>query len=105
MTHSKEPWKSAARNMPRDGIDACPVYDKNGKCVVDVAWYENGAENADRIVACINFCRQFPTKFLECRQAVNLDHPPEPSHKYEETMRTLSDIPRFSGLMAVQRNE
>lgn len=64
VKHSPEPWNSSGRSIPLDGVDECPVYDANGKSVVDVAWYENGAENAARIVACVNFCRGIPTEEL-----------------------------------------
>jgi len=53
-------------------------------------------EDADarRIVACVNFCREFPTEALEGRQLVYLK---------QAQWESLADMPKFDGLMAVRK--
>lgn len=105
--HSPEPWK----RHTHETIKTEAIYDCNEKCVVDAAWYENHVENADRIVACVNFCRQLPTKFLECMQAVNLQTSfgpidnPDRQNNLDDAQKSLADVERFCGLIAIQRNE
>ena len=49
---------------------------------------------AERIVACVNFCRQFPTDFLAKHEAAFVAH---------NEWQTLGDIPLFTGIVAVMR--
>lgn len=54
-------------------------------------------ETAHRIVACVNFCRQFPTEFLEPRQLLYL----KPG---DSIGRSCDQLPGFYGKMAVVLN-
>ena len=69
--HSPEPWSHLAHNS----LKAEVVYDKDGRCVVDVAWYDNHEDNAARIVACINACAGITTERLasmDLREAIEI---------------------------------
>ena len=64
MNHSPEPWLKLglaifANDDNHDFIARC----------ADRGIEEDHA-NAERIVACVNFCRQFPTEFIKNRQMV-----------------------------------
>jgi hypothetical protein len=72
--HSPEPWTKHGK-----GTYSKPTFvkDANGEEV----WHEEtdrnffpADEDTDRIIACINFCRDFPTEFLEEHQLL---HPTE----------------------------
>lgn len=52
-------------------------------------------ELAERIVACMNFCRQFPTEFLQYRVLVKLT-----GQENGELRGSLGDIPGLDGLVA-----
>ena len=116
MSHAPEPWAryEGDDELPLGGSSVTgpvAIVDANGSPVIpDTPWCPSGID-LDRVVACVNFCRQFPTKFLECRQAVNLsttfgpsDNPDRPNN-LDNAAKSLADVPRFVGLIAVQRNE
>jgi hypothetical protein len=92
MNHSPEPWKVDQTNA---------VVDSNGEYICDSIVGNDepddpggmDPENTRRIVACVNFCREFPTDWLEKHQAVYL--------MGEAKWQTLADIPGFLGLIAV----
>lgn len=68
MSHSPEPWKTEG--------DLAVVWDTRGNLVLRIPSPFEGPEaelaeaNARRVIACVNFCRQFPTDYLEGRQLV-----------------------------------
>jgi hypothetical protein len=90
--HSPEPWK-ARKNAFGDYL----IADSRGSPVIgggtDDA-YSADREDAERIVACVNFCRQFPTAWLQGRQLVRIDDASQLVHK------SLADIEGFDGLVA-----
>jgi hypothetical protein len=96
MTHSKEPWSIGDAPVSIKDASGEPIVILDNEWRIDIA---DG--DLERIVACVNFCRQFPTKFLECRQAVNLPESSSP----EDDLMSLAHSPRFAGVIAVQRNE
>lgn len=56
-----------------------------GETIIDIS-----DEDLRRIAACVNFCREFPTEFLEERQML---------YATKERFETLHDIPLFDGLI------
>ena len=56
MSHSTEPWSWGS-----DSIE-----DADGRTII--ATGEASREDLDRIVACVNFCREFSTKWLQGRK-------------------------------------
>ncbi len=96
MNHSPEPW----RVENRDERDERNVHVVNcfGSCILETDWIPNEEERADycRIVACVNFCRNFDTKFIAKRTAVNLR---------AQGIESLADLPGFDGLMAIVKNQ
>lgn len=99
MTWSPEPWiiDDQGTIVGSDGSEVCDCV-VGSRCADDPAGMDE--ENKSRIVACVNFCRQFPTKFLECRQAVNVPDSSSP----EDDLMSLAHSPRFASVIAVQRN-
>ena len=103
MNHSPEPWKAESAC---DGGDY--ILDANEIPVCGHETEFNGLqlpittppETLQRIVACVNFCRQFPTTFLASHTALNL----APNKTPDDGWRTLADIPNLHGLLAVQKN-
>lgn len=66
MSHKPEPWKHLKRPWMRwDSIE-----DHDGDRIIKSCEDEEGIEEEDahRIVACVNFCREFPTEFLEAHR-------------------------------------
>lgn len=63
MTHSPEPWK--VRTLQGDvGIDDADGLGILGCNSLDLPYVQD-PEDARRIVACVNFCRDIPTEDLE----------------------------------------
>lgn len=58
MSQFGEPWTQENGVIETSYDDRIPPYGTDGMDVND----------AKRICACVNFCRQFPTEFLEKRQ-------------------------------------
>ena len=51
-------------------------------------------DDAERIVACLNFCREFSTKWLQGHKLRFI--------KQGDEIRSAADIPNFDGLVACQ---
>ena len=69
MSEFNEPWTL------KDVFEFSIVNDSNGSLVAD----DEGLfdpEYASRIVACVNFCRQFPTEWLTDRELIKLTGTP-----------------------------
>ena len=98
-THSPEPWGDATtREVKTVGVMwefATTIVDAEGMPIAKAS-----GDNLRRIVACVNFCRQFPTEWLEKREMVYADLTPE-----QEQPITLADTPNFSGLVIVADKE
>lgn len=60
MSHSLEPWRVGTADYL--GEDLRRVEDANGVSVLADCSCEK--DDAARIVACVNFCRGIPTKFI-----------------------------------------
>lgn len=69
MSQFREPWKLSELNE---------VEDSQGNPAPDYP------EDCERVVAAVNFCRQFPTEFLQGRQLVYV--------KDKENIKTAADI-------------
>ena len=101
--HSPEPWQ-------RNSVDPAAIVDANG---LDVLMRHDGCgwpNDADlrRIVACVNFCREFDTKFL---QAHRLKRIPSDAEVYSDPRtwpqpglkRVITDdITDFDSFVAVE---
>ena len=101
MTHSPEPWFiwiGVGRVLIFDAQNAGDDADNRPVAAVDINDYdqlEDAKRDADRIVACVNFCRQFSTEYLTDRQLVYL----KPGD--ELIGKSLNSIEGFDGLVAV----
>ena len=68
MNYSPEPWKLT------DIYQSRFINDANGNGIGSTSnglVAETACANAERIVACVNFCRQFPTEWLAEHQLQN----------------------------------
>lgn len=86
MSHSPEPWgyKTNAKNCHETAeFFACADAGSGGEMSVVSCWvghcpdedktvagWHVSADDAARIVACVNFCRGFPTEFLVGKQLI-----------------------------------
>lgn len=87
MPHSPEPWT---------------VFGNGEYCEIDhacdggvVGCERLNKEDAERIVACVNFCRQFPTEALLNRQLVYV------TDKSEFVGKSCAELEGFDGFVAV----
>ena len=85
--HSPEPW----RTYDCFGDRFAEVFGPSEKISISGS---RAKADARRIVACVNFCREFPTEALEGRQLVYLK---------QAQWESLADMPKFDGLMAVRK--
>jgi len=97
--HSPEPWKLIPMYH-----GAQPTPDAPG-CLLAaddtfIAGYSSdegefllGDPNYQRIVACVNFCREFNTEFLKTHHLKHLTE--------DSGFQSLADVPEFSGLVAI----
>jgi len=102
--HSPEPWEVCGVWHEGDGAGFIAITDAHSEMVGGCWNYTDRGEpvdpterdrvNARRIVACVNFCREFPTEALEGRQLVYLK---------QAQWESLADMPKFDGLMAVRK--
>lgn len=101
-TVSPEPWSIHDFKYNCGQMHSQYVNDASGEIV-------QLHDHLERIVACVNFCRQFPTEFLQSRQIVNLKGSFGPGggeqpNNLEYAATSLADVQRFCGLVAIQRN-
>jgi hypothetical protein len=85
--HSPEPWK--VQEIGR----YVRIVSQDGMVTSDNSFTPTGHEDAARIVACVNFCREFDTEFLEGRRLKRLTA--------EDEVRVAADIDGFDGFVAV----
>lgn len=98
MNHSPEPWTfGEGHEYAQIILDASKKEVLNIRRPVGVMDGKTFMENIERIVACVNFLKEFPTSWLEAHHAVSLAN--------KEQFKTLGDIGGFAGLMAVVRNQ
>jgi hypothetical protein len=101
MRHSPEPWGLAKDDNP--GKFGHRIYcSKNGANTVVGGSHPNDYDHLsladmERIVAAVNFCRQFDTEFLQSHQMFKVSK----GEDGELVAKTLADIPGFDGLVAV----
>jgi hypothetical protein len=93
MSHSPEPWR-------HDEHD-CGLRDADDNLICGGREYWDRAapstDNSERIVAAVNFCRQFDTEFLQSHQMFKVSK----GEDGELVAKSLADIPGFYGLVAV----
>lgn len=100
MNHSPEPWTFTTGLDEETGTRWFAVRDGDRKLVLydsvdsDDSTGEKIEDDFKRIVACVNFLKEFPTSWLEAHHAV-----------YTTDAQTLADIEGFDGLMVVVRNQ
>jgi hypothetical protein len=89
--HSPEPW----RHITGKCLDY--IADANGNSVLGDAALDDpvmpSSEEMERIVACVNFCREFNTEFLKTHHLKHLTE--------DSGFQSLADVPEFSGLVAI----
>ena len=89
--HSPEPWKYVTGQC----LDY--IADANGNSVLGDAALDDpvmpSSEEMERIVACVNFCREFNTEFLKTHHLKHLTE--------DSGFQSLADVPEFSGLVAI----
>ena len=61
MTHNPEPWRMVVSEMSGNPV----VVDLRGRFIA--ASDQDDDPNFERIVACVNFCREFETEWLKAR--------------------------------------
>jgi hypothetical protein len=92
--HSPEPWTVIPYHEYNHDAErithTANVQDARGLIIGSL--YDT-LPNWERIVACVNFCRQFPTDWLQGRQLVRI-------HDASELVgKSLADIEGFDGLV------
>ena len=102
QAHSPEPWSVGTTDIGGEKYNTLfsggnelmlsQSAGYGGETVIDIS-----EDDLRRIVACVNFCREFPTEILEQRRML---------YATKENWGTLADIPGFEGLVpcyAVQK--
>lgn len=88
LHYTKEPWFRAYRENGA-GMYSLDIFDSNGETIAEMAWfpvkggnktYTNREENARRIVACVNACKNISTEDLE-NYCQNIDEINMDKHK------------------------
>lgn len=93
--HAAEPWKCFDRSITESEvtiIDSEGYERLNSEKGCQTEW---AAANFPRIVACVNFCRQFDTEFLRARQLMKITGKDETTE-----VLTADKIPGFEGFVA-----
>jgi len=99
MSHSPEPWK--VHNLLKNYVF---VLDANNKEIVhETGRIEDGwtfdLADAERIVACVNFCRDIPTEWMQGKIAKTVQV--SPNERPEDGWRHLALTPNLLGLIPV----
>lgn len=98
MPHSPEPWK-----IDDDGIivgsDGSEVCDSVVGCRCHDDPAAMSEDDKDRIVACVNFCRDIPTEWMQGKIAKTVQVSPD--ERPEDGWRYLALIPNLLGLIPV----
>lgn len=103
MSQYGEPW-ILKDHKDDGGCDFYEVADAGGARVSHNFPYNEhpfSREEVARIVACVNFCQEFPTEWLESYRL----HKPLSESSRSVAARLLSQVPNFAGLMILQHTE
>jgi len=88
VNHSPEPWK-ALEAMPEHDVPWRIIAPNRNICIVHKE--DEAAENAQRIVACVNACKGIPTETLTdkifCLAVVGRQPYPQPPRRFGRTPR------------------
>ena len=80
MSHSPEPWRLETETQTHiSPLGRCVlIYAAGGETIyVDSSYGDDGDKilaNAQRIIACVNFCGGFPTEFLEKHRLMTFEN-------------------------------